>query len=221
MITMLVHPKPNETYACMHMTHILHKKKEKKKDPEKVLSAKVSFMTSFGDRKRMERKGERNSGLCSREIEGMTNMLFFFFPSSLEVGMWKTVLLKEEHWDNKDTFWDVQPRIMELSIVFVAVVWWLCTVLPSRILHYSHLHRLHFSLGGQKKWWVSRNTVWAVSSNPRTVVQLPVYKGANNVPLLQHHNIDQTENSTANKCAGRLVSNQRHYTTGTANSLWA
>ena len=55
-----------------------------------MLSAKVSFMTSFGDRKRMavmERKGERNSGLCSREIEGMTNMLFFFFPSSLEVGM--------------------------------------------------------------------------------------------------------------------------------------
>jgi len=67
-----------------HDTHTAQKNTQKKhkKDPEKVLSAKVSFITSFGDRKRMavmERKGERNSDLCSRRHDQYFFSFSFFF----------------------------------------------------------------------------------------------------------------------------------------------
>ena len=215
-------------HACTWHTYCTKKEKKKKKDPEKVLSAKVSFMTSFGDRKRMavmERKGERNSGLCSREIEGMTNMLFFlFFPSSLEVGMWKTVLLKEEHWDNKEIHFGMFSHVL-WSWALYLLEWFdgcalYCPAENCTIVIFTGCTLVlgDRTTGGFQE---TQSELWAAAYYPRTVVQLPVYKGANNVPLLQHHNIDQTENSTANKCAKRLVSNQRHYTTGTANSLRA
>ena len=100
-----------------HTWHTYCTKKKKKKTQKgswKGAVCKGEFYYQFWRQKENGCNGEKG-GEKIRFVQQKAwpiFFFFFFFSSSLEVGMWKTVLLKEEHWDNKEIHFGMFSHVL-------------------------------------------------------------------------------------------------------------